>query len=64
MNKNSSITVKRLAYLLIFVTLEQISLAQQLPLYSQYLYNKFLINPALAGNDGYTSFILQQENSG
>ena len=56
MNKNSSITVKRLVYLLIFVALEQISLAQQLPLYSQYLYNKFLINPALAGSDGYTSF--------
>jgi type IX secretion system PorP/SprF family membrane protein len=32
--------------------------AQQLPLYSQYLYNKFLINPAVAGSDGYTSFSL------
>jgi type IX secretion system PorP/SprF family membrane protein len=32
--------------------------AQQLPLYSQYLYNKFLINPAVAGSDGYTSFNL------
>lgn len=29
--------------------------SQQLPLYSQYLYNKFLINPAVAGSDGYTS---------
>lgn len=29
---------------------------QQLPLYSHYLYNKFLINPAVAGSDGYTSF--------
>jgi type IX secretion system PorP/SprF family membrane protein len=29
---------------------------QQLPIYSQYLYNKFLINPAVAGSDGYTSF--------
>ena len=28
---------------------------QQLPVYSQYLYNKFLINPAVAGSDGYTS---------
>lgn len=28
---------------------------QQLPIYSQYLYNKFLINPAVAGSDGYTS---------
>jgi type IX secretion system PorP/SprF family membrane protein len=32
--------------------------SQQLPLYSQYLYNKFLINPAHAGSDGYTSFNL------
>ncbi len=31
---------------------------QQLPLYSQYLYNKFLINPAVAGSDGYTSWNL------
>ncbi|MCB8998733.1 MAG: type IX secretion system membrane protein PorP/SprF [Bacteroidales bacterium] len=30
--------------------------AQQLPLYTQYLNNGFLINPAMAGNDGYTSF--------
>lgn len=29
--------------------------AQQLPLYSQYLFNKYLINPAVAGSDGYTS---------
>lgn len=31
---------------------------QQLPLYSQYLLNKFLINPAVAGSDGYTSINL------
>lgn len=29
--------------------------AQQLPLYSQYLYNKFMINPAHAGSDGFSS---------
>ena len=29
--------------------------AQQLPLYSQYLLNGFIINPAMAGHDGYTS---------
>ena len=29
--------------------------AQQLPIYSQYLFNKFLVNPAVAGADGYTS---------
>ena len=32
--------------------------AQQLPLYSQYLNNGFLLNPAMAGYDGYTSFNL------
>jgi type IX secretion system PorP/SprF family membrane protein len=30
--------------------------AQQLPTYTQYLNNGFLINPSLAGSDGYTSF--------
>jgi type IX secretion system PorP/SprF family membrane protein len=34
------------------------ALSQQLPVYSQYLYNKVLINPSVAGNDGYTSFSL------
>jgi len=32
--------------------------AQQLPLYSQYMNNGFLLNPAMAGHDGYTSFNL------
>ena len=30
----------------------------QQPLYSHYLYNKFLINPAVAGSDGFTSLNL------
>ena len=29
--------------------------AQQMPIYSQYTFNKFLLNPAAAGSDGYTS---------
>lgn len=29
--------------------------AQQVPMYSQYVMNGFLINPSFAGNDGYTS---------
>ncbi|UCG27748.1 MAG: type IX secretion system membrane protein PorP/SprF [Bacteroidales bacterium] len=32
--------------------------SQQLPLFSQYMMNGFLINPALAGNDGYTAINL------
>lgn len=31
------------------------AISQQLPVYSQYLFNKFLLNPAAAGSDGYTS---------
>lgn len=48
--------MKKLIYILIFAGLGQASFGQQMPLYSQYLYNKFLINPAHAGSDGYTSF--------
>jgi hypothetical protein len=29
--------------------------AQQVPLYSQYILNGFLINPAVAGSEGYTA---------
>jgi type IX secretion system PorP/SprF family membrane protein len=50
------VVLKRLVYIIFFAFLGQIAFAQQLPLYSQYLYNKFLINPAHAGSDGYTSF--------
>jgi type IX secretion system PorP/SprF family membrane protein len=50
--------MKKLVYFLFFMIIGQISFAQQLPLYSQYLYNKFLINPAVAGADGYTTLNL------
>jgi type IX secretion system PorP/SprF family membrane protein len=48
--------LKRLACLFAFSVLGQVLFSQQLPLYSQYLNNKFLINPAHAGSDGYTSY--------
>ncbi|MFC2081478.1 type IX secretion system membrane protein PorP/SprF, partial [Bacteroidota bacterium] len=32
--------------------------AQQMPVYSQYVLNGYLINPAITGGDGYTSFNL------
>ena len=38
--------------------LSQSGYSQQLPVYSQYMMNKFLINPAVAGSEGYTSFNL------
>ena len=50
--------MKRLAFIFIIIALGRIASAQQLPIYSQYLYNKFLINPAHAGSDGYTSINL------
>jgi type IX secretion system PorP/SprF family membrane protein len=50
--------MKKLAFILIILISWQLASAQQLPIYSQYLYNKFLINPAHAGSDGYTSFNL------
>jgi len=50
--------MKKIIYIIFFVVIGQVSFAQQLPLYSQYLYNKFLINPAVAGSDGYTSLNL------
>ncbi|MEI6049855.1 MAG: type IX secretion system membrane protein PorP/SprF [Bacteroidota bacterium] len=31
------------------------AIAQQVPMYSQYIMNGFLINPSLAGHDGYTT---------
>ena len=48
--------MKKLALILAFIICTAGAAAQQLPLYSQYLYNKFLINPAVAGSDGYSSF--------
>lgn len=49
-------SIKRLVYILILLAVNQSAFSQQLPLYSQYLYNKFLINPAHAGSDGFTSY--------
>jgi type IX secretion system PorP/SprF family membrane protein len=50
--------MKKLIYIVFLAIIGQSSFGQQLPLYSQYIYNKFLINPAVAGSDGYTSLNL------
>ncbi len=50
--------MKKLAFILLLIGFHYMASAQQLPIYSQYLYNKFLINPAHAGSDGYTSINL------
>ena len=48
---------KKFVLLFLLAVLMKASLlqGQQLPIYSQYFMNKFLLNPALAGGDGYTS---------
>lgn len=48
--------MKRLTTILYVLFLATTTYSQQLPLFSQYLYNRFLINPAVAGSDGYTSY--------
>jgi type IX secretion system PorP/SprF family membrane protein len=52
------ISVRRLTFILFLFLIGNLTYGQQLPLFSQYLYNKFLINPAVAGSDGYTSVSL------
>ncbi len=46
---------KFLYILTLFVFFVQLSEAQQVPLYSQYTMNGFLLNPAVAGSEGYTA---------
>jgi type IX secretion system PorP/SprF family membrane protein len=47
--------VRKTTFILLLFLIGNLIFGQQLPLYSQYLYNKFLINPAVAGSDGFTS---------
>ena len=49
---------KGLIVLLLLILPVVRSQAQQLPVYSQYTFNKFLLNPATAGSDGYTTISL------
>ncbi len=51
MRKFSYITFIILIALLRFITLQ----GQQMPLYSDYIMNGFVINPAVAGSDGFTT---------
>jgi len=45
---------KRYLHIILFLLLTQVSFAQQTPLYSQYMFNPFVINPAFTGtNDGF-----------
>ncbi len=48
--------MRRVILFLAFILAGPAAFSQQLPVYSQYLYNKFIINPAHAGSDGLTSY--------
>jgi type IX secretion system PorP/SprF family membrane protein len=43
-------------FIILVVFLRPELYAQQLPLYTQYMNNGFLVNPAMSGYDGYTSY--------
>jgi type IX secretion system PorP/SprF family membrane protein len=47
--------LKILISVVVFWLITVSAYSQQVPMYSQYLMNGFLINPSLAGRDGYTS---------
>lgn len=48
--------MKRIFYLVILLGVFAVKgTAQQVPLYSQYMLNGFLLNPAVAGSEGYTA---------
>lgn len=49
---------KKTTILFLFVVFSIAASAQQMPIFSQYWMNKFLLNPAVAGHEGYTSFNL------
>jgi type IX secretion system PorP/SprF family membrane protein len=48
-------STKALLALTIALNLPNITYSQQLPAYSQYTFNGFLLNPAVAGSEGYTA---------
>ena len=51
--------MKNLFYFLLFIFgIAEFVEAQQVPLYSQYTMNGFLLNPAVAGSEGYTAINL------
>jgi type IX secretion system PorP/SprF family membrane protein len=50
--------VRKTVFIFYLFIIVRSAFGQQLPIYSQYLFNKFLINPAVAGSDGYTSLNL------
>lgn len=52
------LNIKNFLISAMFITLTQVSVAQQDPEYTQYMYNTMSINPGYAGSKGYASFSL------
>jgi type IX secretion system PorP/SprF family membrane protein len=50
--------LKRILSLTVLSLVCGASMAQQVPMYSQYIMNGFLVNPSFAGRDGYTTVTL------
>lgn len=46
--------MKRILYLFVFISCIQLVAAQQKPQYTQYVFNNYLLNPAVAGIENYT----------
>jgi type IX secretion system PorP/SprF family membrane protein len=51
--KKRSVHIILLTFVLVMISIHAKS--QQMPIYSQYMFNNFLINPACAGAEGYTA---------
>ena len=51
-------SLKSLMSLIILSLFCSVSIAQQVPMYSQYIMNGFLVNPSFAGRDGYSTVTL------
>ena len=47
--------MKKILLILILGLIAGVAYSQQLPIYSQYLFNNFMLNPAVAGAEGYSS---------
>ena len=55
-NQCRGIFMRKILFIFFILAVSSAANSQQLPLYSQYMMNSFLLNPAVAGNDGLTSF--------
>ncbi len=57
-NSKNMVSTRKIIPLFFLLFLSAVAAAQQMPMYSQYIMNGFLVNPSFAGHDGYTSLNL------